>query len=289
MKHVRKSLVGAFSLMAAMLTAGEPAAEPDLQATDPRWEVGLFGAVGSLPHYRGSAESEIYYLPLPFLIYRGEIFEADRDGARGIFWKGTTAEMDFSVSGNPPVGDDKARSGMPDLDPLLEAGPALRVYIARNLSGADLYLLFALRGVASFSTEDLSPSYEGLRGEFNVRLVDYQPPADTRWKLGGTIGLDFASRGYNSYFYDVSASQVTAERPEYASRAGYGGVYLSGYAVRELSRTLSWSVYARWENIDGAVYRDSPLVKEDNNFVFGSALIWTFMESAERVRKPGRL
>jgi hypothetical protein len=35
-----------------------------------------------VPDYRGSEDVRNYVLPIPWFVYRGEIFRADRDGAR---------------------------------------------------------------------------------------------------------------------------------------------------------------------------------------------------------------
>lgn len=36
---------------------------------------------------------------------------------------------------------------------------------------------------------------------------------------------------------------------------------------------VSLGFYSRWDNLDGAVFEDRPLVRRNNNFVIGSALI----------------
>lgn len=257
----------------------------DAPADEPLWEVGVFGVAGRLPHYRGSDEYQVYVLPLPFLIYRGEVVEADRDGARSIFWKRSWGELDLSFFGNPPVINDDVREGMPDLDPLVEAGPAWRLYLHRGHPAPDIYLLAAVRGVVSISMSDLGPSYEGLRGVLGLYLKDYQLRRESPWKFGGSLGLDVADDNYNSYFYNVSDEQARPDRAAYRSSSGYGGFYLSGYAVLKLTRMLSWSVYARWDNINGAVYADSPMVRENNNVVLGTAMAWTLAESGARAHK----
>ena len=89
------------------------------------WEFGLFSGAARVPHYRGSDEYNIYALPFPYFIYRGEIIQASRDGLKGVFYKNNYIETNISLSGNPPVdGNNNARQGMPDLDALFELGPA---------------------------------------------------------------------------------------------------------------------------------------------------------------------
>jgi len=262
--------------------ANRPA--PTSEATKPLWEVGLVGAAARFPQYRGSDEYQIYALPLPFLVYRGELLQANREGVRGIFYKGERVETDLSMSGNPPVGrNNDARRGMPELNPLVEAGPALKLYLHRTQPSSSLYVEAAVRGVFSVNTADLHPGYEGYRGELSLNMIDYQPGPGSPWYFGSVASADWADRRYNRYFYDVTAEQALPDRPEFRSAGGFGGFSWSGYVSYEFSKRFSWGAYARWDSLDGAVYEDSPLVRTRNNYVVGTAVIWTLSESKRRV------
>jgi outer membrane scaffolding protein for murein synthesis (MipA/OmpV family) len=248
----------------------------------PLWEVGLFGMVGRLPHYRGADEYKVYVLPLPYAIYRGEFLQADREGVRGLFYKGPRIETDLSMNGSPPVDDSsRAREGMPELEPLVEMGPSVKVHLYRGARHPKLYAEAAGRAVISVDRSDLGSRYEGKRASLGVALTEgrFRP-----WLVGMRVGVDFADAGYNGYFYDVSESEVLPDRARYQSEGGYGGWALSGFLVRELTPALSISLYGRWDNLDGAVYEDSPLVKRENNFVIGTAVIWRIAVSRQRVR-----
>ena len=50
----------------------------------PLWELGIGAAAVRLPDYRGSDQAHSYLLPLPYVVYRGKILRADRDGARAL-------------------------------------------------------------------------------------------------------------------------------------------------------------------------------------------------------------
>ena len=103
-----------------------PAPDQTLVHTKPLWEFGIFVGGARIPAYRGSRTYETYAFPAPFLIYRGEIFQSDRDGASGIFYRSERLESTLSFGGNIRVdADNTAREGMDDLDPILEVGPAL--------------------------------------------------------------------------------------------------------------------------------------------------------------------
>src|SRR5512140_3673774 len=79
----------------------------------PLWEAG-FGLTGlSLPDYRGSNVQRGYVLPLPYLVYRGEILRMDRKGLYGILFQSDRVHLNISADGGVPVKSDKnqARSG----------------------------------------------------------------------------------------------------------------------------------------------------------------------------------
>jgi MipA family protein len=290
MKHNIKMLlaVAAMTLLGHS-AAGESVPDPGaISQTNglPLWEAGLFGVAARLPDYRGSDEYTLYLLPLPYVIYRGEILEADRDGVRGLFFKGQRIETDISVSGNPPVNNgNKARSGMPELNPLLEMGPVIKYFFYRGERSSGLDLQAAVRGVISVDKDNFDVRYEGKRAFLTLVMTgpDTQPGAP--WSAGFRVGVDFADHEYNSYFYNVTDEEALPDRSRYRSGGGYGGLSISGYLLREVTPTLSVSMYGRWDNIDGAIYEDSPLVKAGDSFVLGAAMIWQLGESERRVVK----
>lgn len=255
---------------------------PDL----PKWEVGLVGMGARVPYYRGSDEYRWYAFPVPYGIYRGDYLQADRDGVRGLFYKGTWVETELSMSGNPPVRDGSgARAGMPELDPLIEAGPAVKLFLYRGKKLSALYLEAAVRAVASIDMDTLNPSYEGKRAALNLVIARFTPRAGSPWNAGLRGGVDFADRDYHRYFYDVDEAYVLPDRPYFQSRSGYGGASASGWITRKIVDGVSIALYARLDNCEGAVYEDSPLVRSKNNVTVGAALTWKIAESKTRVKK----
>src|SRR5258708_24836494 len=104
------------------------------QAADkPLWELGAGVSALAFPDYRGSDQTRNYALPIPYVVYRGEFFKADRDGVRGIFFDIENVEIHASVGAAFPVdsSDNDARSGMPDLKPTVELGPAVDITLWR--------------------------------------------------------------------------------------------------------------------------------------------------------------
>ena len=247
----------------------------------PLWELGLFNGMARLPHYRGSDEYKLYALPLPYLIYRGKIIQSDKYGIKGIFFKTKHLESSLSFYGNPPVGgDNRARKGMPDLDALFEIGPAIKWFFKDRESPDSLYLLIALRGVSSVNFDSgIDLAYQGLHGGVNLIYSNRSLFAQNNLEFDLNVGIDFADYDFNSYFYDVSSNYVLPERGYYESDGGYAGFSVSASLQKKITQSLSLGGYSRWDNIDGAVFDDSPLVKQKNNFVIGCALIWKIAES----------
>lgn len=282
------ALLPALQPLAAVAADAVPAPATDL-LTEPKWEVGVFLGVARLPLYRGSADYRIYPLPIPFLIYRGDIVQSDREGLRGILYRSTRMETTVSLSGHPPVDNEEGpRQGMPELLPLLEAGPALKWWPLGRHKDWSLHVQLAGRLTASVDVEDdLATTYEGWRSELAVTYSRYL--ADPRWRCGTSLSLGAAGVDYHRYFYDVPDAYATEDRPSYDATAGYSGAGWSVFLSRKLSRTLTAGGYARWDHLRGAVYEDSPLIERNDTFMAGLAVIWRFAESSQRVqRQPDR-
>ncbi len=281
------ALAGIFWITVAAWAQDPP---PSAQPAKPLWEAGLFTGALRYPDYRGSDEYTFYVLPLPYLIYRGTYLEANREGLRGVFLRQRLFEFDLSFFGNPPVnGDNEARRGMPELDPLVEAGPALRLYFLGKDPDNPLYLLAALRRVVS-ADWDGGPrlSAEGYRGVLQFVHNRSELFGDPRLSCSLSAGIDFADSDFNRYFYEVAPEDALPQRPAFKAEGGYAGFSLAGSLLRELTPSLSLAAYGRWENIDGAAFEDSPLVKSENNLIVGGAIIWKLAESERRAAPPER-
>ncbi len=280
-------------LSVLLLIAGTTTAQAD-KMTDsqndpfarPLWEVGLFTGAARLPHYRGSDEYRLYVLPVPYLIYRGKIFKADREGFKGVFWENDRIETGLSLSGNPPVDEDnKARQGMPDLGAIIEFGPMLQYFISDRKNQDPFFITAAARAAISVDTGDLNMDYQGLSGGLKTIYRNRTWLHDQGVSLGVSAGIDFADQNYNSYFYDVEPVYATASRPAYRADGGYAGFSFSMDVSKKISDSWSIGAYYRWDNISGAVYNDSPLVKTENNHIIGCALIWNIYRSEKKVSR----
>jgi MipA family protein len=252
----------------------------------PRWELGVGLGALSLPDYRGSDESSHRAVPLPYFVYRLEWLTADREGLRADFYKSDAFEVTLSFSGFAPFfsNDNMAREGMPDLNYMVELGPSLDVRLWRS-AGGDHRLGLVLPVRAAIELE------RGLRYQgwtFTPRLAwTYQPSNHSDWKLIVQAGLLYGSQRYNQYFYSVDDQYATASRPAYQATSGYAGA-MAQVALSRRFGDFRIIGFLRGDNLDGATFEDSPLVKTRNNLTAGFFLTWTFMESEDRVQS-GRL
>ena len=254
---------------------------PENVETRPLWEFRIAATAARLPHYVGSDEYKTYLFPLPYLVYRGEFFQTDRDNMRAIFFKNGDFETDLSLWGNPPVPDNnRARTGMDELDALVEIGPAVRYYFKHNGTKDSLYIKGAIRTAFSVGWES-GPEvhFQGLHGSVRLILKDSILLADRKMKFRLSSGIHFANEKFNSYFYDVGPDDVVPGRSIYTTGGGYSGFSVSGSITRELYPWLTFGCYGKWNNSSGATYDQSPLATTENNYTIGTMLIFTLLKS----------
>lgn len=248
----------------------------------PRWELGLGLAGITLPEYRGSDERRGYVLPAPYLVYRGDVLKADRDGARAqlIGLEGMHLDLGLGLSAPVSSSRNKARAGMPNLPGTVEVGPALDATLYRD-EDAGVKLRFRLPVTYGITLEK---PVGGNGWQASPKLVfDKQNVLGlSGWNAGFQTGLMWSTRQRHAYFYDVAPQFATADRPAYRAGAGYAGAQFSAGLSKRFERVW-FGVFARYENLNGAVFTDSPLVKTRHYVVGGVALSWVLGQSSEMV------
>lgn len=248
-------------------------------AGKPLWELGVGVAPVTFPAYRGAEEQRSFTFPIPYIVYRGDRLRVDRGGARGMLWDSDNVEVDLSFDGAIPVDstDDGPRAGMEELDPILEAGPSVKVELAQTDSGR---LEFRLPVRAAIAIGDGSTSHEGWKVH---PMLNYSAPGLVDgWDVGFNIGPRFASRDFHAYYYDVGPADVTPERPAYRASAGYSGLSMLVSASRRFERFWVGS-FLRYDNLQGSIFEDSPLVETDHAISAGVAISWILWQSEETV------
>lgn len=251
-------------------------------AQKPLWEFGLGVGGVSFPTYPGSDEQRNYVVPVPYVVYRGEIIKADRSGVQARLFDTDRVESYLSLSASPPVSssDGGARSGMPDLEPMVEFGPALEVHLWQSAAQRmRLDFRMPLRTALTVQTQPrqvgwvLAPAINldignvgGLRG----------------WNLGLLTGPLFVDRKYNQTFYGVDPAYATPARAAYSARGGYSGSQFT-VALSKRYSTFWLGAFARYDNLSGAVFSDSPLMRRSQNVSFGFGVAWMLGQSSQMV------
>lgn len=239
-------------------------------------EAGLGATLVHIPHYLGSNEAEDYVLPVPYIRYRSEKLNIDRNLIQSKLFQAGSWSIEISLGGAVAVDSDKskAREGMDDLGFIGEMGPALQYHFRGNrLSDHALYLSLPFRGAVS--SDFTQAEYRGY--SFNPRLFwrrayRYESML-VRSQL--TMGLRSASNHMHDYIYGVEAKYAREDRPRYEGRAGYGG-FTIGYSSSILFDDQITAGFIRYGNITGASFENSPLVKQNNSFIYGVAWAYLF-------------
>ena len=272
-KHAAALLAASIALVAGTARADQL----------PLWELGAGAAVVNFPDYRGSDERHTYPLPIPYVIYRGETLRIDRQKVRGLIFETRIAELDVSASGSVPVDSDRnrARRGMPDLDPTLELGPSLNIFLYRNPTGrSTLELRLPLRAIVA--SDFRHASYQGLlfNPHLNIDLKGIFPAPG--WNLGLQVGPVFATRQYHDYFYGVAPQFALPERPAFEAKGGYSGTQ-STIALSKRFENYWFGAFVKADSLHGAAFEDSPLVKKKYAISGGVAAVYVFARSARLV------
>ena len=278
---IHKIFIG---LLAGALSATAAFAEETEQAPKPLWEAGLFGGVAYVPDYPAAGQNHTHLLPLPYLVYRGDILRiGDKGIVRGRFLESDRIEFDVSVNGSFPIesDDNNARDGMDDLDYLFEVGPRLRITLAKAPKWAKINLELPVRAV--FSTDLSNVEYQGA--VFHPKLAYERENLlgpDSRLKIG--IGPIFASSGLQEYFYEVKQKFARPGRPAFEADAGYLGTELQISLFTPITDQFKLVGVVRGGYYKGAANEDSPLYREDWTLGGGFAVIWSFLQSDDRAR-----
>jgi MipA family protein len=259
------------------VTSAPPVAGPILQDRS-LWEAGVVGAISYLPDYPAADQSRGKWIVAPYLVYRGNIMRADRDGARASFLRTRFYEIDLGIAASfaSKSEDNGAREGMPDIDYLLELGPRLSITLSEFKGQGKLRLFVPVRAV--FSTD---------LGDFQHQGYTLTPSLNARWELGhrtdqfliSQLTTNFGNRQLSAYFYDVAPQYARPDRAFYDARAGYMGSDLFVGVLLPLMDRLRAFGGAQLLVHSGSANESSPLYRRPVNYSFAGGLIWTFYRS----------
>jgi MipA family protein len=275
------SLQRRLSSIAMLLLAGLAAGQA-LAVEKPLWELGVGMSALHFPDYRGADESGFFALPFPFVVYRGTFLKADKDGIRGSFFDSDRVDLNVSLGASVPVSSDenRAREGMPDLQPTVELGPSLDLTLWRS---QDRRYTLDLRLPARAAVTVMG-GMDYVGWEFSPRVVldvsDFAGIAG--WNLGLLAGPIYGSQRSHDYFYSVAPQFANADRPAFDAEGGYAG---SQFLVSMSKRYPKYwlGAFVRWDSLNDAVFADSPLVRQEDYFAAGVAFAWVLKESSRMV------
>ena len=241
----------------------------------PSWELGVAAIGASIPYYRGSSDRKPIVFPAPLALVhkKGIASKTQRSRLFGIH----DLRMSLSVSAGLPVPEEVGnglREGMGSLDAMLELGPEFH-YLAFTRHKHKFYMNFPLRVANIISWNNTS--YKGLVFAPYVSYV-LKNRVKNSWNIEVSLGPQFASRSYHSYYYDISAREVKPNRREFHSDAGYSGSRLTIFAKKRFDR-LWLSSFARYDTLKKAGFENSALVERDNVVTIGLIAGWVMRRS----------
>lgn len=264
---------GLCSLLAsAAAFAADDVAAPgdDAPATlfDGRLELGIGASAFAYPNYPGSDRGQVGALPFPYVRYTSERLRLGGDGARARLPLNPRASFSLSGSGSLPGGrDEPPRQGMPRLLPTLELGPTLDVELgALDRANRRYRLSFPLRAVIATNLKDSEAAGWVFNPTFRAGFRVGKP--EHARVVSVSLGSRWASGEHHAYYYDVADAFITPERPGFAASGGYGGSAL-GLSWSEGRNLWRWGVFGRYTRLDGARFRNSPLVESDSAIAGG--------------------
>ena len=247
----------------------------------PLVEIGIFGLAGYSPDYPGSAQNHFHFLPLPFVIYRGDFLRVDPRSISGVFVENRVVHFDVSATGSfNTSSNNTARQGMPKLDDIGEVGPRLNLTLAHDARYARIEAELPVRAV--FSTNFKSVAYRGWRAEPELAYI-HENFKNTGGRLKLGLGANFATQQLMDYFYTVGPQFVTATRPQYTARAGYlGSSFDASYQLRISSR-LTLFALGSGAYYGGVANANSPLLKKKVNVTGALGMTFSFYQSDKMV------
>lgn len=267
------------ALLLAAVVSRPAAAQSSGQDVLPLWEAGIGAAGLTAPAYPGADDRTARLLPVPYLLYRGEVLRADQSGIGARLFRSERLEFDVGLAGALPSDSDdvEVRAGMPDLGALFEFGPRLKIRVADPGPDSRLRAELPLRAVIE--------ARGGLRRQgwtFEPKLAYEKRGARGRWTMEANASVVFGDRRINRYFYEVAPQYATAARPRYAADAGLVLARIGLFATRRVNPDLRLFGFVRLESYAGSANRDSPLHLRSTGTSAGIGLAWTLARSARR-------
>lgn len=249
------------------------------EQNQPKFEfgVGLLGA--NIPNYPGASNSRMRWIPIPWLIYRGDTLRSDDEGMRIRFNSSKYYEVGLSAGFNFPVksSDNPSRVGMPDLDGIIGLGPRIMFRLLKDKNGEQLNISIGGRATASTN----------FSNRWHHVGVVFEPAADY-WKNFGKESnttlilrgsVSYGDKGYEEYFYQVDSLYQTPQRPTYNAKPGLSQISLALAASQVLNPDLQIFGGLFYSNFSLSANIDSPLLETKETTAIGLGFIYMTFKS----------
>ena len=256
-------------------SSAAPAKSGAATEVKPLWELGLFALAGSQQAYPGSALRVHPRLALPFVIYRGPLLRADEEGMGLHTQLAPNVDIDLGLAAafGSNASQSAVRRGMANIGTLVEFGPRLRVALG-DLSGHYRWRFsLPVRGVFDLNHRLAA---RGISAEPELGWSRHTA-ADNTYRA--SVAAVLGNRNLANTFYGVGPADVTPSRATYTARPGLVAWRLSSSAGLALSRDWTLIGFARWDSLNGAANRASPLVERSGGATFGVGVSWTALRS----------
>ncbi|WP_243695610.1 MipA/OmpV family protein [Rheinheimera sp. D18] len=258
-------------IFSVILLSTVPASAKQVSATKPKFAIGVGATYAQLPDYVGSGVNQHYLLPFPYIVYQSDKVKVNQSEAIGELFQHGAWSLSVSMAGALRVNsdDNPYRRDMPDLLWIGEIGPTLDYSISKTAT-SQLTLRIPLRKAVATDLQHWQSV--GWRVEPHIR---WHKSLANRLQLSSQLAAIWSTAQYHQYLYGVEQHYATEQRQQYHATDGFSGWCLSS--------GLSWRYknwwlgsFARYDNLQQASFRDSPLVQRRHNVSFGVAFAWIF-------------
>lgn len=238
------------------------------------WQLGVGIGNVTANSYPGSDQTQTITSPIPYFKIKTEWFDFDREGLHTNWFQNTNFRFDFGFDLGLPVdsNENELRTGMSDLDPILQIGPML---IYQLVESETLKWQIQLPVTYAYAFDDLDTSSTGWvsnpRIYFKYLIGMTGAPLD----ITASFGPVYGSEDFHRYYYDVDASDVISSRSAYLAKEGSAG-YRFNFSVTRRMNGYWLGLYLRYQNLDDAVFVDSPLVSQTDYWFMAVGASWIF-------------
>ena len=221
-------------------------------------------------HYAGSDQTKDYNLALPYVYYKGDTVEAENGFLNTTFLSTRFLSIKLSFGINPEVESEtnKARTGMDKLNYNFGIGPIAIFHIIKGES-------FSMQLESNIRREfETDFQYTSAFGVTQTNYLRFSFKGES-WSSELSFGKIYGDVGYHKYYYEVATEFATADRAAYEAKEGNTG-NIAIFSFKKRIGDFLFIPFVRHINIKDAVYVDSPLVKQDEYYLFGMGFFYLF-------------